>query len=255
MEFGFNHILLFALIVMCSYFIEGLIGFGGTIIAIPLASAVLGLKTTIPVLTIVVLIASVIIAIRDYKFIDKKQLSKITVMMALGLPIGMILFSKANENLLKFGLGIFMIIIGIKGFINMKKKNKVTKENVSNNDIKKNKVIENLTLFLGGIVHGAFTCGGPFVVVYATKNIKDKSSFRATLCALWAILNALMLSINIFNNEITKEITTISIITMLFVAIAIITSNIVHKKIKGDSFNKFVYIALCISGFLMSNPI
>ncbi|MGL5821778.1 MAG: sulfite exporter TauE/SafE family protein [Sarcina sp.] len=253
MEFGFNHILLFALIVMCSYFIEGLIGFGGTIIAIPLASAVLGLKITIPVLTIVVFVASIIIAIRDYKFINKKQLLKITLMMALGLPIGMILFSKANENLLKFGLGIFMIIIGIKGFINMK--NKDTKKSTKTINNKKVKFIENLTLFLGGIVHGAFTCGGPFVVVYATKNIKDKSSFRATLCALWAILNALMLSINIFNNEITKEITTISIITMLFVAVAIIASNIIHKKLKGDSFNKFVYIALCVSGLLMSNPI
>ena len=104
---------------------------------------------------------------------------------------------------------------------------------------------------MGGIIHGAFTCGGPFVVVYATRNIKDKSSFRATLCALWATLNAIMITIDALSGMITGDILKISTITMIFVSIAIIVSNIVHKKIKGDSFTKFVYIALFISGILM----
>ena len=93
----FEQILLFALIIMCTYFIEGLIGFGGTIMALPLASMVVGIKITVPVLTIVVLIASIVIAIRDFKHIDKKQLIKITGFMAAGLPIGMILFSSPTR--------------------------------------------------------------------------------------------------------------------------------------------------------------
>lgn len=112
---GISQVLLFSCIVMCAYFIEGLIGFGGTIMAIPLASAVLGLRTTIPVLTIVVLIASIIIAVRDRKHIDKKQFIKITALMILGLPIGMWLFDVIPERPLKVALGIFMIYVGIKG--------------------------------------------------------------------------------------------------------------------------------------------
>ena len=50
------------------------------------------------------------------------------------------------------------------------------------------------------------------------------------LCALWATLNAIMLSINIFRGEITSGIVTMSLITMIFVIIAIVVSNIVHKK-------------------------
>ncbi|WP_297437550.1 sulfite exporter TauE/SafE family protein [uncultured Clostridium sp.] len=249
----FEQILLFALIIMCTYFIEGLIGFGGTIMALPLASMVVGIKITVPVLTIVVLIASIVIAIRDFKHIDKKQLIKITGFMAAGLPIGMILFSVLPERPLKVALGIFMVIIGAKGIYDSTEKRQAelkSKENIETSKIAK--IIENITLFAGGIVHGAFTCGGPFVVMYATKNIKDKSSFRATLCALWAALNALMLSINVFKGEITGEIMKLSGITMIFVMVAIYVSNIVHKKINGDSFNKFVYIALCISGVLMA---
>lgn len=222
-------------------------------------------------MTIVVLIASIVIAVRDFKHINKKEFLKITFFMVLGLPIGMWIFTFLKERPLKILLGIFMIIVSIKGiydgiksrninivdakdatgnFINEVSydKDKKYKDNKKDNYIK---IMHNITLFLGGIIHGAFTCGGPFVVMYATKNIKDKSSFRATLCALWATLNAIMLAINIFRGEINFEIVSISLITMLFVVVAIILSNIVHKKIKGESFTKFVYIALFISGILM----
>lgn len=246
---GLSEILLFATIVMCTYFIEGLIGFGGTIMALPLASAVIGLKLTVPIMTIVVLIASLVIAIRDYKYINKKEFIKITLLMIIGLPIGMWLFDFLPEKPLKVLLGVFMIVVAVKGgFDGSRFKKEIHEKKI---DSKDKNVINNITLFLGGIIHGAFTCGGPFVVIYATKNIKDKSSFRATLCALWATLNVIMITIDALNGEITGDILTISAITMIFVTIAIIVSNIVHKKLKGESFTKFVYIALFISGVLM----
>ncbi|CEK37461.1 sulfite exporter TauE/SafE family protein [Paraclostridium sordellii] len=241
---GVGQILLFVIIVMVAYIIEGVIGFGGTIIAIPLASAIVGLKPTVPVLTIVVLIASTIIAIKDIKFINKKEFLKITTLMMVGLPIGMWLFESIPEKPLKIALGIFMVIIGIKGLYEEKRKSNDLGEIVVEIETNLNKdcisieettskrlnIFQNFTIFCGGVLHGEFTCGGPFIVVYATKNIKDKTSFRATLCALWASLNLVMVGIDIYTNEITKDIIKLSFITMIFVFIAIIVSNIIHKK-------------------------
>ncbi|CEK30681.1 Sulfite exporter TauE/SafE [[Clostridium] sordellii] len=262
---GVGQILLFVIIVMVAYIIEGVIGFGGTIIAIPLASAIVGLKPTVPVLTIVVLIASTIIAIKDIKFINKKEFLKITTLMMVGLPIGMWLFESMPEKPLKIALGIFMVIIGIKGLYEEKRKSNDLGEivveietnldkgciSIEETTSKRLNIFQNFTIFCGGVLHGAFTCGGPFIVVYATKNIKDKTSFRATLCALWASLNLVMVGIDIYTNEITKDIIKLSFITMTFVFIAIIVSNIIHKKINSDSFTTFVYIALIVSGILM----
>ncbi|WGX77100.1 hypothetical protein QJS64_09060 [Paraclostridium bifermentans] len=93
---------------------------------------------------------------------------------------------------------------------------------------------------------------GPFIVVYATNNIKDKTSFRATLCGLWATLNGIMLCMDIYTKELNIGIISISFVTMIFVIFAIITSNIIHKKINSESFSKFVYMALIISGILMA---
>lgn len=280
--------ILFAIVIMMSYFIEGMIGFGGTIVALPLASQIAGIKLAVPVLTIVVFLASVVIAIRDFKYLDKKQFIKIAFLMILGLPIGTWLFASLPERPLKLALSVFMIIIALKGLIGIsnEKKSKssadvsVDLEEPSmaddigdsiaeNSSIWDNTVdglelqevnegsegsswLSNLTIFLGGIVHGAFSCGGPFVVVYATNNIKDKSSFRATLCTLWALLNAIMIGIKSFNGEITREVIRLSAWTMPFVVVAIIVSNIAHKRLKGESFTTFVYIALFVSGILMA---
>lgn len=263
-EMSIGTIILFATFVMMAYFIEGIIGFGGTIIALPLASAVVGMKLAVPVLTIVVFFASVVIAIRDFKFIDKKQFVKITSLMVLGLPVGMWLFSSLPERPLKIVLSIFMIFIGAKGlkaslFTNKAKiiENHGLEDEIAENssvgggDLRVKKRLSDITIFLGGIVHGAFTCGGPFVVVYATENIKDKSSFRATLCTLWAVLNGIMIVINIFAGDITGQVVLLSAWTIPFIILSVVVSNMVHKIISGDSFTIYVYGALIISGILM----
>ena len=283
--------ILFATVIMMSYFIEGMIGFGGTIIALPLASEIAGIKMAVPVLTIVVFLASVVIAIRDFKYLDRKEFVKISLLMILGLPIGTWLFSSLPERPLKLALSVFMIVIAIKGLLGIVREKKEQKSeqsvqgkdeelelesiidsigdsiaensaiaDVDNDNLplieegknKTKKWLSNLTIFVGGIVHGAFSCGGPFVVVYATNNIKNKSSFRATLCTLWALLNAIMIVIKSVNGEITSEVMRLSAWTMPFVIVAIIVSNIAHKKLKGDSFTTFVYVALFVSGILMA---
>lgn len=251
---GLDSIILFAVVVMFAYLIEGFIGFGGTIMALPIASSIAGLKLAVPVMTIVVLLASIVIALRDIKYIDKKQFVKITILMILGLPIGMWLFKSLPERPLKIALGIFMIIVSVKGLYyntDKRKEELPKKANKLQIGYKTMKLLENIVIFLGGIVHGAFTCGGPFVVVYATKNIKNKTSFRATLCALWATLNGIMLMLNTFKGEISFEIIKVSAITMPFVVVAIVVSNILHKKVNGEAFTKFVYAALFVAGILM----
>ena len=57
---------------------------------------------------------------------------------------------------------------------------------------------------------------------------------------------------DLYSGQVSADIMKISAITMLFVVVAIVTSNIVHKKIKGDAFTKFVYVALIVSGLLMA---
>lgn len=244
----------FAIVIMLAYLVESIIGFGGTIIALPVEGLLVGLKLAVPALTIVVFVASVIIALRDFRYIDKGQYLKITVIMAIGLLPGMWLFASIPERPLKLLLGVFMIAVGIKGL----------KETVyDRHQIRRGRKLAsqkppmpgwlgNILLIAGGIIHGAFASGGPFVVVYATEAIKGKSAFRATLCALWATLNGIMIFFYSISGELSGEVLALSLISLPFVGVAIILGNIIHHRVNGETFTVFVYVALAVAGVVMA---
>ena len=128
--------------------------------------------------------------------------------MGIGLLPGMWLFASIPERPLKLILGIFMIVVGLKGLketvydrrmIRLGKKQAGVKRAMPN-------WVGNTLLACGGIIHGAFASGGPFVVVYATEAIPGKSRFRATLCALWATLNGIMIIFYAISGELTGEV-------------------------------------------------
>lgn len=243
-------LILFTTIIMSTYLIEGIIGFGGTLLALPLASRVVGMKTAVDVLVIVVLFASAWVSIRDRHFIDKKVLGRILLFMLPGLPLGMWLFTVLPEKPLKMALGFFMIFVGIKGLYSALKSSR-TSYTHSTKHSSLMKWLMPLSLFLGGIIHGAFTCGGPFVVIYAKKEITHKTSFRATLCTLWALLNALMLFMSLLGHSMSQEIIVLSIWTLPFMMFAIWLANLLHHKLKAELFTHIVNIALVGSGILM----
>ena len=243
-------LILFATIIMSTYLIEGIIGFGGTLLALPLASRVVGMKTAVDVLVIVVLFASAWVSIRDRHFIDTKILGRILLFMLPGLPIGMCLFAALPEKPLKIALGCFMIFVGCKGLYNAFRSSKASSTSITKDTLLM-KCLMPLSLFLGGIIHGAFTCGGPFVVIYAKKEITHKTSFRATLCTLWALLNALMLFMSLLGHSMSQEITVLSLWTLPFMIFAIWLANLLHHKLKAELFAHIVNIALVGSGILM----
>ena len=44
----------------------------------------------------------------------------------------------------------------------------------------------------GGIFHGLFATGGPLIVYYAGREIREQEAFLGTLAVLWLILNVVL---------------------------------------------------------------
>lgn len=237
--------ILFIIAVCCAYFIEGIIGFGATIIAIPFITSVFSVKVAVPAITAIVFFAASKIAITNRQYINFKEYKKIIIPMFLGLPFGFLMFNYLPEQILKGLLGIFMIGISVKELYLLNNKT-VNKENVTTNSIK-----DNIIIFLGGVMHGAFACGGPFLIIYASSKLKDKHVFRATLSLCWVTLNAFMSIKNIIFKSISINSIILVIITVPFVLMITILSDKVHSKIDSKSFSKFIYVILIISGLLM----
>ncbi|MBE6068609.1 MAG: sulfite exporter TauE/SafE family protein [Clostridium lundense] len=236
-------ILLLGILILITHFLEGLTGFGSTVLAMPFAIMLVGINIAKPILTIVGLLLSLYVVIISYKDILWEHYFRIVTFVVLGLPIGMWLFDKLPEDTLKVILGLFMIIVSIRGLI------------IAYKGTKHNKPINNsilsLFLFLGGCMHGAFSSGGPLVILYASEKLPNKSNFRATLSMLWVSLNSIIVLQSALSHRITPDVLKLSLYTLPFLAAGAVLGNLAHHKIKEGSFTKIVYVVLFISALFM----
>jgi uncharacterized membrane protein YfcA len=235
--------ILFGVVVLITHLLEGITGFGCTALALPFCTLLVGIKTAVPALVILAWILALYVIIIDHKHIVWRQFGKILLLVILGLPIGIILFSYMPETILKIVLGVFMILVATRGiYFNFKKI-------PSSGQIPG--FLLNILLFLGGIIHGAFGSGGPFVVIYATKNLPQKSNFRATLCTLWFTLNSIIIIKDWSAGALTSSVINLLFISLPFLIAGMILGNVVHGKLNEKIFTKMIYVVLLVSGLFM----
>jgi uncharacterized membrane protein YfcA len=236
-------IIFFGLVILATHFIEGITGFGCTVLALPFAIMLVGIDVAVPVLIMLSLLLCVYVVIISFKDIVWKEFLTIVMFVALGLPIGIFLFSYFEERILKIILGVFMVVVSIKGLLNVFLKKSEERKLPS--------WLLRFALFGGGVFHGAFSSGGPLVIIYVTRVLKNKSHFRATMCMLWVTLNTALVIQNQVRGIMTPFCWEVTLYALPFLIVGALLGNIAHHKIEDKHFTTLVYIVLLISGVFM----
>lgn len=234
--------LLLGFVVLLTHFLEGITGFGCTVLALPFAIMLVGTKQAVPVLLFLALLLAIYIVSLDRKHIVWKEFFKIVLFVGLGLPFGIFTFGYFNETVLRWILGVFMIAVSIRGLLSFV---------MSLNENQLPKWAHNLLLVAGGFIHGVFSSGGPLVVVYARKALPDKTNFRATISMLWLSLNTAMLIQSLISGRMTAQIWEIIGVCLPFLLAGALAGNWAHRHIKDRYFSQIVYGVLLVSGLFM----
>jgi len=244
------NLILSGFVVLITHALEAITGFGCTVIAVPFVTALLGMKQGIMVVTILAWLLALYIVITNFKYVNFKHTLLILALMIPTLPVGMYIFRYVDPVLFKKGLAIFIVFISILNLYKLLKKG--NKEEIQTALSTKDKVVSVIALLVGGIVHGAISSGGPLVVIYATKALKDKKEFRATLCSVWLSLNTIIIASYFFNNSGFTTTTFKNTLTQLpFLLVGIIVGEIVHNKVNARTFSIIVFSLLLLTGIFM----
>lgn len=230
--------IMFLLVVFLTNIVQGITGFAGTVLAMPPSILLEGIDVAKVILNILGLFSSIWIIIISYKDLNKKEFIKIMIIMFLGLLAGIYIYSIFSIPVLLKIYACFIILIALKGLFIKK-------------EINLNKNILNIILFIAGIVHGMFVSGGPLLIIYAAQKFKEKSEFRATISAVWVVLNSYLLYTH-WKAGLLIQGTMIKLSWSLIpFVIGMIIGNILHKKMSQKLFLLITYILLVISGFTL----
>lgn len=249
------NLLLTGIVVFITHALEAITGFGCTVLAFPFVTQLLDIKEAKVILSIIAWILALYIVLTKLKKINLKQFFIIVLFVGIGMPAGIYFFNELPSDLLKLFLGIFIVVtsvIQLRKIYHKKDHSKLPKW------------FYYIILVVGGIVHGAFASGGPFVVLYAARNLPDKGEFRATLCLLWTSLNTALFFTDptfvpifsaIKNTVVNKAPMTVEMVHLLwmipFLVAGIIVGELVHNKVDGEKFKKLVFLVLLATGIFM----
>jgi uncharacterized membrane protein YfcA len=188
----------------------------------------------------------------DFKKILWRQYFTIMLCVLTGLPIGIIGSNHLSDFWLKLVLAGFMIVVSINGI----DRHFLRADSADSSHFRQpngwKMAAFCVLLFFGGIIHGAFSSGGPLLIIYTTLVIKEKGNFRATMCAVWFTLNSIILIEWIIKGYFLEiEVIWLCIITLPFLLVGAFVGTLIHKRISNRNFTRFVYILLLLSGCFM----
>jgi len=235
--------LLFLIIALLVNIIQCISGFAGSILGMPLSIILVGYNVAKPIYNIIGIVASIGVVIALYKHINFKELIKILIILTIGIVIGLIILNNVDVNsklLLKI-LGIIIIISTILNIITSLPK--FQKFNEMNTPI-----LDFILIVFAGIVQGILVSGGPLLVIYVNKKIKDRDEFRGTISAVWIIVNSIIMTNDIINGSFTIPVLILTLFTIVVLIGSILIGNKLAKKINRELFVKITYVLLFISG-------
>ena len=241
-------LLILAGIVLVSFTVQALSGFGSIIIAVTLGSHFFPIQTLVPVLVPLDLVLNGYITLRYHNRVDAPLLlKKIFPFMGAGLAVGLLLMNRLPALTLKIIFGVFVVLLSIGELVAYLRKGPgrgITPAGTA------------LLLIIGGMAQGVFASGGPPVVYALGRTVRDKGIFRSTLSCLWLTADAILM-VNFFVlgrfNEFTLRH---SALLLAPVVLGMAIGDRLHHRINEDYFRIIIYCLLLIAGIsiLLSIP-
>lgn len=173
--------------------VRSTLGFGESLIAVPLFLLFLPADIAVPLSVMLSVVIALVIVIQDHRKIYFGTAKWLIFYAIPGIPIGILILVYGNEILVKTTLGTLIIVYSI-----YLKNSKVLKEN--------NKIWLFICGFLSGVLGGAYGLNGPPLVVYGNLKQWNAKYFRATLQAYFLPVSLISVLGYYAEGLVTKEV-------------------------------------------------
>lgn len=228
-------------IVLFAFVAEASLGFGSTLITVTLGASLVPLHDLLPAFVPLNLAASIWILGRNTRVVDTALLTRtILPWLALGLPAGLLAFLHLDAAPLARILGVLVAVLAARELL---------ARNPS--PLPPHPLAARAMLVAGGLAHGAFGSGGPFVVYVAGRMRLDKEAFRATLAVLWIVLSLLLLAVYFADGRLTPAALARSAAMAAAAAAGLVVGDRLFRRIPPERFRILVFSLLLVAGLAL----
>ena len=229
-----------AVLVMLAIALESIVGFGATVLTLSLGTWILPVTALLPAYVPVNMALSAAIAWRDRAAIDGALLRRRVLPLAgAGLLVGLALYRYAARPELQRAFGVMVVLIGL---------NELRKELWPPASVAVSRARGNALMAAGGVVHGVFGTGGVLIVAALAGDRLEKRRMRATLAALWLLMNTAMMVNFLWHGAVGATSLRRSALLLPAVALGGWVGDAVHRRVAERPFRVGMAVVMAAAG-------
>jgi uncharacterized membrane protein YfcA len=227
------------LIVWFAYLVYGLTGFGSGLVAVPMLAHFIPLQFVVPYILVLNVSASLaMLGRQDFRRqANWRELGPLMPFGIAGMVIGTILLLNLPTHVLLLGLGVFVLIFGVRNLLG------------AGNDRLVSRRWAIPAGFAGGVAGALFNTSGPPYVIYLTHRLRDKSQLRATLSALILMESGLRLVVFLVAGlMLQKDLLMSLLLAFPLMWFGVYVGSRIHLGISQAHMTKLLGTLLAVSG-------
>ena len=230
-------VLLCSLIFLLSGLIQGLTGFGGGLVAIPLLCLIMDVRMAVPLCIVSGLVITTVMA---YELRRLFEWRKILLVGSLpGVLAGTVLLKEMDPVLINRFLGFMLISISTFNLV------------FTPRPLNPSIPWGYLAGFFSGGLNAMTGAGGPPAIIYTTLHDWKKDEIKATLTGFFALSGYLTAAVHAFSGVITWSTLTYFLLTLPAVLLGTFAGSRISGRINRRTYLRTVYLLLMGLGIVM----
>ncbi len=240
--------LLLPVIVLLAFVVEATAGFGATIVTVTFGAMFLPIETVLVCFLPVNLLLSAWLAFGSRRAIAwplllRSVLPFVGVGCIAGMVVARLPFERARLPVL---LGGFVMALSV---FELAQRSSEPKAGLP-------APVRAVALLVAGVIHGIFASAGPLVVWVASRELPDKTVFRATLAVLWFVLNLTVIAGFLRDGAVGFATLRVSLTLIPALLLGTLVGERLHRLASPRVFARAVYLLLLVAGgFLAARPL
>ncbi|CCK80660.1 MULTISPECIES: sulfite exporter TauE/SafE family protein [Desulfobacula] len=228
-----------SLIFFLAGWVQGVSGFGSALVAIPLLSLLIDIKTAIPLCSLLSLIITTYMSVQLWKYFDRKKILPLCAGAIPGIISGATILKTVPSEMIQNLMGSLLIAYALYNLFFTVKPGKIHYS------------WGYVSGFLSGSIGAAFSAGGPPAIIYTTLNNWSKNEIKATLTGFFCFNSYMVVSAHIITGLTTATVGKYFLFSVPFVLLGTFFGSYCYRFFKKDIYLRVVFLCLVVMGIIL----
>lgn len=226
-------------ILFLAALVKAILGFGESLLAIPLLTLVLGIQTASPLVSLLAATVTLLMLLRNWRAIDLAATWRLIAAAVVGVPLGVWGLKLLPATWITMILGVLLIGVGLYNLARPQLRPLYGQQ------------WSYLFGFLAGLLGGAYNMASPPVLIYGAVRQWSPAQFRVTLQSFFLPVSVLILIGHASAGLWTSRVLSLYGLAWPVMLAAFWLGSRFTEQINAERFGQLLYGALIVLGIVL----